>query len=657
MAELTATSAASAHSCHSRAPATPGEFLEWLHGDVRHRVGVVQKYVRPDGEERWTDAYWLARDNRALLHELVATIPDGRDTYAMLNETRAWRNNRYIRCIKACVVDLDAHDPSDPQPATLVHGALEALKKANVPPPHLIVYTGRGAQLLWRLRRVGLTDHDWNATARWTLVQRHLAALCGQHADNSLVDLARLIRVPGTINTKVRRGTRITRSEWGPAKTESVSFDELADAVLPEAREIVRPRNLRFREGKRDSAVLPNTAGPRKVHRPRRSRESTLKAVAARRLEDYKLIAQACAGRGIPTGCRDKFLFAVACDLAWVTPLALASSIDKHIINELATLGVVANREARRSRAAANPPLTIGQGRGYIGSVVRRFKAAANGTQLEFRDSKRDPRYWNRSSKVYADLKPLLETLPGLTPRLQELVPDELGTALFRARCKRSKAASDAARDRVSEGRYAKRHAEDGVRRHAVAAVKAGSPLKEVAARCDVTPRTVANWVKKDAAGALAHPEAPPENRVETEKSPELYMAQPVRISVSANLQGVVAGPDCGQANGLSIKEGPNPECGACRNPLAGCPQAPSCGQRQDPHGRCRQSGGTEPGLGGGPGEGRRNLSPSPVDNSGAQRSTNSHGGQSPPAELAHSGQRSAPRRRRVRRRSPSADG
>lgn len=592
------------HPSDRSPPSTPGRFLKWLHGDVRLRVCVVQRIVTPQGDEVWRNAYVLAGDNVGLLDDLVRTIPEGVDTYTMINETRSHRANDHVRCIKACVVDLDAHGPADPPAREIVRSALDKLRLAQIPAPHLIVYTGRGAQLIWRLKRVGLTQHDWNAKDRWTLVQKHLALVCGQHADGSLVDLARLIRMPGTTNTKARGRHRLTWSEWGPSTTEAIGFDDLADAVLPERREVVRPRNLAFRAaaGKpKNGETQPEASSPsdedtlpkkRKRHRPAKAVACNLEAVARRRLEDYKQIAAAYKGL-IPTGFRDKFAFVVACDLAWITPLALAQTVDKVILQHLNELGVVAAPNRGDSRPdRSKGPLAFKEARGYLGTVVKRFRQAAEGLELDYKGHKRCARYWLTTERIYNDLRPILEGKRNLHAKLQELLPDGRRELVASLRRRQSKAASDAARDRVQEGRYERHMPSLATRRQSCEAVRQGEPIAAVASRTGVTCRTLHNWLKRDDTRPLEAVPAPApacrQDAPQTEKSPELYMAQPLRIKQGLTNLDVVGSPDCGQAEGLSIMTGSSVECGARRNPLAGCPQAPSCGQRRDPHGRVR---------------------------------------------------------------------
>jgi len=87
-----------------------------------------------------------------------------------------------------------------------VEGARKLLASADVPAPHMVVISGNGLHVYWRLSEVvPLPDPD--ARSRFKLLlQRLCRAIDGEapgaHADSSRADVASILRVPGTRNNK-----------------------------------------------------------------------------------------------------------------------------------------------------------------------------------------------------------------------------------------------------------------------------------------------------------------------------------------------------------------------------------------------------------------------------------------------------------------------
>ena len=97
-----------------------------------------------------------------------------------------------IAFVNALYADFDASDGQDPQ-------ALLARIEAIQPAPSVIVASGGGFHAYWLLAEpVALSDdaarRDWAEIQRWWV--RHVGA------DPAACDLARLLRVPGTLNGK-----------------------------------------------------------------------------------------------------------------------------------------------------------------------------------------------------------------------------------------------------------------------------------------------------------------------------------------------------------------------------------------------------------------------------------------------------------------------
>jgi hypothetical protein len=502
--------------------------LRWLHGDLRHRIFVAQRRQVEGAEglqQQWAH-YCVSRGD--LDHKfMVADSAWGRadDTYVMIHETRSWRVSDQINCLKAAVVDLDCHAPQDPPVDIVVKQSLDRLRIAGVALPQLVVHTGRGAQLIWRLERVGLQRDKTNAAKRWVLLQRQLAREAGPHADSSIVDLARLIRMPGTRNTKVDDPDWLTHSEFVDGAPASYPFDSLCDQLLPASRKVCNT-NKRAR----GSAAKPEGSARQK------SKEAGLIQVSQRRLEDYKKIADHFFMAGIPQGFRDKYLFCVAADLAWSTPLSDACRFEQIVLDRLMMLGSVVDQRTRSAyRGRVNEPLSLSEARSAIGSVVRRFKQAAAGQRMTFNDMPCDPRYWLSSNTVWEQLGKALEAREGLMESLQEVLPKKLRHA---ARMARREAAAERKPDlRLRSERYKKHQTTPDKRAQAAAAALSGRTRADVACEYGVTERTLYNWLTVQRAAPKAQDAA-------RDQAEALEQAEPTVPALSPAAPSAATGPE-----------------------------------------------------------------------------------------------------------------
>jgi hypothetical protein len=640
------------------APATPAQFLHWLHGDLKHRICVVSRVEREDdpGAAVFRD-HTIRRDDLQFQLSCPDVWLESPDTYVMIHETRRQRLASDVVCLKAFVVDLDCHQAADPSPEAAREQALARLDAASLPRPHLCVETGRGVQLIWRCGRVGLKKSRRNAQVRWAKTQHALARVCGPQADTSLVDLPRVIRLPGTVNSKATAERRLTCSSWVPgASTCDYSFDELCDAALGVARRdfvaryVPRPAAndgpaAGEQGGSGGSGDSADTASePRPARKPRKTAGATagfesLATIAAARLRDMDKIAQRFFLTGIPEGFRDHFIMAVATDMAWSTPLQQADAFGDLVIQRLRLMGAVVDERTHGAyRGRINAPLAVTEARRSLGSVVQRFRDAAAGAKVEFGGQLRDPRYWYGTERKWALIGPMISSDHELLGQLEELLPRHLRQArpkLEQGTDSQAKGAQ-AARDRVAEGRYKRARPTSSHREQALAALDSGVDVKEAAALVGVTTRTIYNWLARrsgedavEAAQSTAPADVPATDFLAPEppagqgadaatavkKRPFPYMALPgvlqappaaaeapgAGVPGSGKSQSLVGQPECGQPAGLSITEGVSAGGGQPQDRLAGHPQAcPVDGAVV----HAREDRGTASEKGGGAGEG-----------------------------------------------------
>lgn len=103
--------------------------------------------------------------------------------------------------------------------------------------PSIIVSSGRGWHAYWLLTEPLLITDENRAMVKHTLRGMALAA----ETDTSVADLARILRLPGTINTKPGRGTLCEVYDYIPARYHYTEFElEFAPLDMPKVPVITR---------------------------------------------------------------------------------------------------------------------------------------------------------------------------------------------------------------------------------------------------------------------------------------------------------------------------------------------------------------------------------------------------------------------------------
>jgi hypothetical protein len=121
------------------------------------------------------------------------------------------RNNRNMRYLNACGVDLDSYALSFEQ-------AFDRLRLGlgDLPPPHLVVNSGRGLWGLWLLRdtqRAGPLPAYGSTLAVYMAIQAALIErFSALGADRKVKDAARIMRVPASVNSK--SGSTVQFYRW-----------------------------------------------------------------------------------------------------------------------------------------------------------------------------------------------------------------------------------------------------------------------------------------------------------------------------------------------------------------------------------------------------------------------------------------------------------
>ncbi len=272
---------------------SPGDHAELIHSGDRHGTVLFWERLADDGK------HWVKCKPTENLPAIAEQLRSKCDAYFTVNQFNGWREVRLLNSLRAVYVDLDGQ-----QDIELV---LDALAAAQMPAPSLAVFSGRGLHLYWLLRAT-----PGKALPVWQRIQDAiLKTLSAIGADPACRDCTRVLRLPGTINSKngvEARGLMLTGEEW--------DLHSLADEIL----------------------------GPRKAGRPKAS-ISDFNAAAARAgrrsvlagsiygwwhtvYSDLVKLTNLEHGNRLPEGSRDRLLFLHAVALSWFAqPDAIESEI------------------------------------------------------------------------------------------------------------------------------------------------------------------------------------------------------------------------------------------------------------------------------------------------------------------------------------------
>jgi hypothetical protein len=210
-----------------------------------HRKAVVGT------KERWIDigsveVFNLLSKSPELAAELAV------DSYFSINSpyrTAPWRIERTglphparqrgdFRWLNACYADLDCHRIGLSDDAALL-AVMQMVDRGELLQPSIVVRSGRGAWLLWLLvdeKDRSIPQRAWpEKIEAYCRIQRAIVRrLANLGADRACVDVSRVMRVPGSLNTKASSGSqRVKFSEQASACGERIAYtlSEMASAV------------------------------------------------------------------------------------------------------------------------------------------------------------------------------------------------------------------------------------------------------------------------------------------------------------------------------------------------------------------------------------------------------------------------------------------
>jgi hypothetical protein len=187
--------------------------------------GVVS-FSGPGKDGRWVDR--LVPAQKAIAES--AHLEGQTDVYISVAQFRrgGGRTAERVLTFGATAIELDQHNGRRCGADAMWNAARAVLLARKITLPAIVVESGRGIHLWWPyLRRIPAA-----AAPRWRATQSALVKnLLHLGADPSCVDAARVLRLPGTINSKT--GTEARIIWWSD---EHVDFEALFAAAVPISR-------------------------------------------------------------------------------------------------------------------------------------------------------------------------------------------------------------------------------------------------------------------------------------------------------------------------------------------------------------------------------------------------------------------------------------
>ena len=163
----------------------PINYLDRVHSDIK---GWITKPEMNCGYKQWHYRY----------NELLEQDFNQENVYISLNTFYStFRRLEYLKELKAQFIDLDIYKTKFSKEQIIMHLEADYFNK-SIPRPNLIIDSGRGLYLIWLLNSV-----PSKALPLWKAIEEYLYSVLKPFgADRQALDPTRVLRVPGSINSK-----------------------------------------------------------------------------------------------------------------------------------------------------------------------------------------------------------------------------------------------------------------------------------------------------------------------------------------------------------------------------------------------------------------------------------------------------------------------
>ena len=120
------------------------------------------------------------------------------DNYMSMNTFwKTYRRIEYLKELTTIYVDIDYYNTNFSK-ETVLHNLAQLVEEKKLPQPSITIDSGRGLYVIWKIEQV-----PSQALPLWQTVENHFVDLLSKYgADPLAKDACRVLRVPGTVNSK-----------------------------------------------------------------------------------------------------------------------------------------------------------------------------------------------------------------------------------------------------------------------------------------------------------------------------------------------------------------------------------------------------------------------------------------------------------------------
>ena len=167
-------------------------YLDILHSDSK---GWITRAEINCGYKQWHYRY----------KELLEQDFNQENVYISINTFYStFRRLEYLKELKAQFIDLDIYKTGFTKAQIIMHLEADYFNK-SIPRPNLIIDSGRGLYLIWLLNSV-----PSKALPLWKAIEEYLYSVLKPFgADRQALDPTRILRVPGSINSKSKTTVKV----------------------------------------------------------------------------------------------------------------------------------------------------------------------------------------------------------------------------------------------------------------------------------------------------------------------------------------------------------------------------------------------------------------------------------------------------------------
>ncbi len=172
--------------------------------------------------------------------ELLQEELDGENVYISLNTFfSTYRRVEFLKELKAHFIDLDVYNTKFTKDQILMHLEAEHFGR-TIPRPNLIIDSGRGFYLIWLINTV-----PSKALPLWKAIEEYLYSVLKPFgADRQALDPTRVLRVPGSINSKSNSIVKIIEEYEYIYDLREIQSEYLPELEERKAKKKGRPKKI-----------------------------------------------------------------------------------------------------------------------------------------------------------------------------------------------------------------------------------------------------------------------------------------------------------------------------------------------------------------------------------------------------------------------------